>query len=76
MHGTFEEIRAQNPGKWLLIQLDGPEAEAGTLLFVHEDPELVEDETDKRFDLESSRVRPLYLTYAVHEDQSQPVYAL
>ena len=76
MRGTFEELREQNPGKWLLIRLDGPEAEAGTLLAAHENSDVVEDEMDKRFDLESSRVRPLYITFAVREGQAQPVFAL
>jgi hypothetical protein len=32
MHGTLEQLRERNPGKWLLIELDGSEAEEGTVL--------------------------------------------
>jgi hypothetical protein len=76
MRGTFEQFRKRNQGKWLLIQLDEPEAESGTLRAAHEDPEVVEGEMEKHFHPEDSRERPLYLTYSVAEDQRLPSYAL
>ncbi|CAN5773053.1 hypothetical protein BH18ACT11_BH18ACT11_28860 [soil metagenome] len=38
MHGTLEELRDKYPGKWLLIELDGSEADEGTVLVAHKDP--------------------------------------
>lgn len=64
MHGTFEELRAAHPGKWLLIRTDGREAETGTLLFVHEDPKRVGKALvdEPRADLDNERL--LYTTHS------------
>jgi hypothetical protein len=76
MHGTLEQLRDLNPGKWLLIQLDGSKAEEGTVLIAHEDPEVVDRELEKRFRPKMSRRKPLYVTYSVPEDQDLPAVAL
>ena len=76
MHGTLEQLRDPNPGKWLLIQLDGSKAEEGTVLIAHEDPEVVEWELEKRFRPKMSRRKPLHVTYSVPEDQDLPAVAL
>jgi hypothetical protein len=76
MHGTLEQLRDLNPGKWLLIQLDGPDAQEGTLLAAHEDPEMVDSELERRFRPNRSRQTPLYVTYSVPEGQDLPAVAL
>jgi hypothetical protein len=76
MHGTLEQLRDLNPGKWLLIQLDGSEAEEGTLLAANEDPEVVDRELERRFRPNRSRRKPLYVTYSLPEGQDLPAVAL
>ena len=76
MHGTLEQLRDRHPGKWLLIQLDESEAEEGTLLAAHEDPEVVDRELERRFQPKKSRRKPLYVTYSVPEGQDLPAVAL
>jgi hypothetical protein len=76
MHGTLEQLRDRHPGKWLLIQLDGSEAEEGTLLAAHEDPEVVDRELERHFQPEMSSQTPLYVTYSVPEGQDLPAVAL
>jgi hypothetical protein len=39
VHGTVEGLRDHYPGKWLLIEFDGSQAEEGTVLAAHENPE-------------------------------------
>jgi hypothetical protein len=63
MHGTLEQLRERNPGKWLLIQLDEPEAEAGTVLAEHKDPNELHMQLSKHFRAGNSAERPLYVTY-------------
>ena len=63
MHGTFDELRAVHPGKWLLIRTDGPEAQTGTLLFAHKDHDPV-GEALLRQPEELDKEQPLYVTYA------------
>lgn len=74
MHRTLEQLRTLNPGKWLLIRLD--EAEEGTVLAVHEDPEVVDRQLEKHFQPEMSRHKPLYVTYSVPEGEDLPAVAL
>ncbi len=76
MHGTLEELRNHYPGKWLLIQLDGSEAEEGTVLAAHEDPEVVDKELERHFQPNMSRHKPLYVTYSIPEGQDLPAVAL
>jgi hypothetical protein len=76
MHGTLEELRDHYPGKWLLIELDESEAEEGTVLAAHEDPEAVDKELERRFLSKRSRCRPLYVTYSIPEGQDLPTAAL
>ena len=76
MHGTLEELRDHYPGKWLLIELDGSEAEEGTVLAAHEDPEAADKELERRFRPETSWRRPLYVTYSIPEGQALPTVAL
>jgi hypothetical protein len=76
MHGTLEELRDHYPGKWLLIELDDSEAEEGTVLAAHEDPEAVDKELERRFQPKRSRRRPLYVTYSIPEGQDLPAVAL
>ena len=71
MHGTFEQLRAAHPGKWLLIRTDGPEARTGTLLFVHEDPNKVDGEMLRQPE-ELDKEQPLYVTWSFGEDGEQP----
>jgi hypothetical protein len=75
-HGTLQQLRDLFPGRWLLIQLDGPEAEEGTVLAAHEDPELIDRHLEKHFQPKMSRRKPLYVTYSLPEDQDLPVAAL
>lgn len=76
MHGTLEQLRERNPGKWLLIQLDGSEAEEGTVLAAHEDPEMVDRELEKYSQLKMIHRKPLYVTYSIPEGQELPAFAL
>lgn len=76
MHATLEQLRQRNPGKWLLIQLDGPEADKGMVLAAHEDPELIDEEVDRAFRHTSTDQKPLYVTYAVPEGQDLPAFVL
>ena len=76
MHGTLEDLRDHYPGKWLLIELDDSEAEEGTVLAAHENPEAVDKELARRFRPETSRSRPLYVTYSIPEGEDLPVVAL
>lgn len=70
MHGTFEQLRAAHPGKWLLIRTDGPEAQTGTLLFVDKDHDRV-GEAMLRQPKEPKGKRPLYITYSFTGDEDQ-----
>jgi hypothetical protein len=76
MHGTLEELRDYYLGKWLLIELDGSQAEKGTVLAAHEDPEMVDEELERRFRPKMSRRRPLYVTYSIPEGQDLPTVVL
>ena len=76
MHGTLEELRDSHPGKWLLIQLDDSEAEEGTVLAAHEDPETVDKELEKYSQLKMIHRKPLYVTYSIPEGQQLPAFAL
>lgn len=76
MHGTLEELRDKHPGKWLLIELDGSEADEGTVLVAHEDPERVDEEMARILRLKMSRRKPLYVTYSIPEGQDLPAFAL
>lgn len=76
MHGTLEQLRDRNPGKWLLIELDGPEAEEGAVLAAHENPELVDIELEKYSRLKLIHPGPLYVTYSIPEGQEFPAFAL
>ncbi len=76
MSGTIEQLRERNQGKWLLIRLDGPEAETGALLAAHEEPESVDKQLQQHFELKTSRIRPLYVTFAIPEGQDLPAFAL
>lgn len=76
MHGTLEQLRDSYPGKWLLIQLDESEAEEGTVLAAHEDPEVVDKELERHFQPKMSRRKPLYVTYSLPEGQDLPAAAL
>lgn len=75
MHGTFEQLRAAHPGKWLLIRTDGREAQTGILLFVHEDPNRVGEEM-LRQPKEPKGKRPLYITYSETEADKELVFVL
>ncbi len=76
MHGTLEQLRDRYPGKWLLIRLDGSEADEGTVLAAHEDPQVVDKELEKHFQPRMSRQKPLYVTYSLPEGQDLPAAAL
>jgi hypothetical protein len=76
MYGTLKELRDKYPGKWLLIELDGSEAEKGTVLVAHKDPEIVDKEMERVLQLEMSRRKPLYVTYSIPEGQDLPAFAL
>jgi hypothetical protein len=76
MHGTLEELRDSYPGKWLLIELDGSEAEEGTVLVAHQDPEVVDEEMERVLRFEMIRRKPLYVTYSIPEGQDLPAFAL
>jgi len=76
MHGTLEQLRDQNPGKWLLIRLDGPDAETGTVLLAHQDPETADAKLEEWAYPRSVEEGPLYLTYALAEGEKLPAFAL
>jgi hypothetical protein len=76
MHGTLEELRDKYPGKWLLIELEGSEAEEGTVLVAHEDPEVVDAQMEMVLRLKMIRRKPLYVTYSIPEGQDLPAFAL
>jgi len=76
MHGTLEELRDQYSGKWLLIELDDSEAEEGTVLAAHKDPEVVDKEMERVAQLKMIRRKPLYVTYSIPEGQDLPAFAL
>ena len=76
MHGTLDQLRNSYPGKWLLIQLDEPEAEEGTVLAAHENPEVVDKELERHFQPKRSRQKPLYVTHSLPEGQDLPAAAL
>ena len=59
-----------------MIELDGSEAEEGTVLAAHEDPKVVDEELERRFRPKTSRGRPLYVTYSIPEGQDLPAVAL
>ncbi len=73
---SLEQLRAENPGKWLLVRLEGPEAETGTLIAAQEEPALIEMEMEKRFRSRDFGGRPLYVTYAIPEGEELPSFAL
>jgi hypothetical protein len=76
MHGTLDQLRDRYPGKWLLIRLDGSDAEEGTLLAAHNDPEHVDRELEKYSRLKLIHPEPLYLTYSLPEGEELPAFAL
>jgi len=76
MHGTLDELRDNYPGKWLLIELDESEAEEGTVLIAHEDPETADKEMERVTQLKMIRRKPLYVTYSMPEGQDLPAFAL
>jgi hypothetical protein len=75
MRGTAEQLREGNPGKWLLIRLDGPEAEAGELVAAHEDPEGIDRELAMQARKGGTLSRPLYVTFSVAEGKKLPPFA-
>jgi len=76
MHGTLEQLRDRHPGKWLLIRLDGSEAEEGTLLAADKDPERVDRELEKYSRQKLIHPGPLYVTYSLPKGQELPAFAL
>ncbi len=76
MHDTLEQLRERNPGKWLLIRLDGPEGETGTVIAANKSAERIEAEMGKRFRSVDMAGRPLYVTYSSPKDETLPAYAL
>jgi hypothetical protein len=76
MHGTLDQLRDHYPGKWLLIRLDGSDAEEGTVVAAHEDPERVDRELEKYSRLKLIHPEPLYLTYSLPEGEELPAFAL
>ncbi len=76
MHGTLEELRERYPGKWLLIQLDEPDAESGTVLAAHEGPNELNVQLSKHFRAGNSAERPLYVTYSLAQGEELPSIAL
>ena len=76
MHGTLKELRDNYPGNWLLIELDGSEAEEGTVLVAHKNPEVVDEEMERVLRLKMIRRKPLYVTYSIPEGQDLPAFAL
>ena len=76
MHGTLDQLRDRYPGKWLLIRLDGSDAEEGTLLAAHKDPKRVDGELAKQSRLKLAHPQPLYVTYSWPKGQELPAFAL
>ena len=76
MHGTLDQLRDLYPGKWLLIRLDGSDAEEGTLLAAHKDPKRVDRALTKQSRLKLAHPQPLYVTYSWPEGQELPAFAL
>ena len=76
MHGTLEQLRERNPGMWLLIQLDEPEAEVGTVLAAHENPNVLNEQLSQHFRAAKSAERPLYVTYSIAQGEELPSVAL
>jgi hypothetical protein len=76
VHDTLENLRDRYQGMWLLIRLDGSEAEEGTLLAAHESPEVVDQAFEKHFQASKSSHQPLYVTYSLLEGQEVPAVAL
>ncbi len=81
MRGTLEQLRDRYPGKWLLIQLvliqlDESEAEEGTVLAAHKNPEVVDRELEKYSQLKMLHRKPPYVTYSMPEGQELPSFAL
>jgi hypothetical protein len=72
MHDTLDNLRELNPGKWLLIELDGPDAEEGTLLAAHGDARVIDAELESR---PLDRRKPLYMTLAPPEDDNYLISA-
>jgi hypothetical protein len=64
------------PGKRLLIELYDSEAETGTVLVAHKDPEIVDREMERVSQLKMIRRKPLYVTYSIPEGQDMPAIAL
>jgi len=75
-HGTLEQLRSRYPGKWLLIQLDHSDAEEGTVLAAHEDPEVVDRHLERYSRLKLIQREPLYVTYSIPAGQELPPVAL
>jgi hypothetical protein len=75
-HGTLEQLRNLFPGRWLLIELDGPEADEGTVLAAHEEPEIVDRHLEKYSRLKMVHHKPLYVTYSLPEGKDLPAVAL
>jgi len=61
---------------WLLIQLDGSEAETGTVLVADEDPNVVYGQMAKHFQFNGSAEKPLYVTYSIPQGEELPGIAL
>lgn len=76
MHGTLDQLRSANPGKWLLIRLDGPDADTGKVLFAHESEDALDAELENWSYPRSVEEGPLYLTYALAEGEELPAFAL
>ena len=76
MHGTLEQLRERNPGMWLLIELDEPDAEVGTVLVAHEDPNVVDRQLSRHFRTSKSAERHLYVTYSIAQGEQLPSVAL
>lgn len=76
MYGTLEQLRDSNPGKWLLIRLDGPDADTGTVLLAHENEDALDAELEEWAYPRSVEEGPLYLTYALAEGEELPAFAL
>jgi hypothetical protein len=76
MYGTLEQLRDCHPGMWLLIRLDGPEAETGTTLVTHEDPNVVYEQMSEYLRPSESAEQPLYVTYSIAKGEELPNIAL
>jgi hypothetical protein len=76
MHGSLAQLREHYPGKWLLIQLDGSEAEEGTVLAADEGPKVIDRELERCSQLKTIQRKPLYVTYSIPKGQELPAFAL